>query len=79
MAVNFEARWPMDLGAPAGSLEAKQPPVDDGLDVPDPSRYYSREFMQLEWQRLWPRVWLLAAQTALTRVARSGGSQPARS
>jgi len=64
MAVNLEARWPMNLGAPAGSLEAKQPNVDDGLDVPDPSRYYSREFMQLEWQRLWPRVWLLAGVTS---------------
>ena len=50
----------MNLGAPADSLEAKQPDIDNGLDVPDPSRYYSREFMQLESERLWPRVWLLA-------------------
>ena len=60
MAVNYKVEWPMNLGAPKDSLEAKQPPVDDGLDVPDPSRYYSREFMALENQRLWPRVWLLA-------------------
>ncbi len=59
MAAEFSVRWPMDLGA-KDSLEAKQPAVDNGLDVPDPSRYYSREFMALEWQRLWPRVWLLA-------------------
>ena len=64
MAVNYKVEWPMDLGAPQDSLEAKQPPVDNGLDVPDPSRYYSREFMQLEWQRLWPRVWLLAGVTS---------------
>lgn len=60
MAVNYKVEWPMTLGAPRESLEAKQPPVDDGLDVPDPARYYSREFLELEWQRLWPRVWLLA-------------------
>jgi phenylpropionate dioxygenase-like ring-hydroxylating dioxygenase large terminal subunit len=35
-----------------------------GSAYPDPSRYYSREFMQLEWQRLWPRVWLLAGVTS---------------
>jgi phenylpropionate dioxygenase-like ring-hydroxylating dioxygenase large terminal subunit len=64
MAVNYKVEWPMNLGAPAESLEAKQPPVDDGLDVPDPGRYYSREFMDLEWQRLWPRVWLLAGVTS---------------
>lgn len=64
MAVNYKVEWPMSLGAPADSLEAKQPDVDNGLDVPDPSRYYSREFMQREWQRLWPRVWLLAGVTS---------------
>ncbi|MEM9302173.1 MAG: aromatic ring-hydroxylating dioxygenase subunit alpha, partial [Pseudomonadota bacterium] len=64
MAVNFEARWPMDLKAPADSLEAKQPEVDNGCDVPSPERYYSREFMQAEWQQLWPRVWLLAGVTS---------------
>lgn len=64
MAVNFEARWPMDLKAPSDSLEAKQPDVDNGLDVPHPSRYHSREFMELEWKFLWPRVWLLAGVTA---------------
>ncbi len=60
MAVNYKVAWPMNLGAPHGSLEAKQPDVDNGLDVPHPSRYYTREFMEQEWQHLWPRVWLLA-------------------
>jgi len=64
MSANYKVEWPMTLGAPPDSLEAKQPEVDDGLDVPDPSHYYSREFMQLEWQRLWPRVWLLAGVTS---------------
>ena len=60
MSAELKAVWPMSLNAPAGTLEAKRPDVDNGLDVPDPSRYYSREFMELEWQRLWPRVWLIA-------------------
>src|SRR5438309_11902999 len=64
MAVNYKVEWPMSLGAARDSLEAKQPDIDNGLDVPDPSRYYSREFMKLEWERLWPRTWLLAGVTS---------------
>ena len=64
MSKDFVAEWPMDLGAPDGSLEAKQSrPKDIGNDVVDPSRYYSREFMQKEWDHLWPKVWLLAGVT----------------
>ena len=64
MAEGFRAEWPMDLGAPKTSLEAKQErPADIGADVPDPARYYSREFMELEWKHVWPRVWLLAGVT----------------
>ena len=32
-------KFPLDLGAPAGSLEGRAAPIDNGLDVPDPSRY----------------------------------------
>src|SRR5207302_9203360 len=60
MAVNYRVEWPMSLGAAPDSLEAKQPDIDNRLDVVDPSRYYSPEFMQREWQSLWPHVWLLA-------------------
>ena len=64
MPDGFKAEWPMDLKAPAESLEAKQPrPSDLGKDVPDPSRYHSRAFMEKEWEMLWPRVWLLAGVT----------------
>lgn len=62
-------KFPLDCGAPEGSLEGKAPSVDNGLDVVDPSRYYAREFMQQEWKNLWPRVWLLAATTADIREA----------
>ena len=60
MSAILKPTWPMSLNAPADSLEAKQPDVDNGLTVVDPARFYSREFMQLEWQHMWPRVWLLA-------------------
>jgi phenylpropionate dioxygenase-like ring-hydroxylating dioxygenase large terminal subunit len=60
MSSRLNVRWPMDLDGPKESLEAKQPPIDNGLDVVHPSRYTSREFMEREWQHLWPRVWLLA-------------------
>jgi carnitine monooxygenase subunit len=50
--------------APADSLEAKRPAVDNGLGVLDAARYYSREFMEKEWKHLWPRVWLLAGVTS---------------
>ncbi len=53
--------------APADSLEAKQQAVDNGLDVPDPARYHTVDFMRREWAQLWPRVWLLAGVTADVR------------
>jgi carnitine monooxygenase subunit len=64
MSANLKPAWPMTLSAPADSLEAKQPYVDVGHEVVDPSRYYSREFMEKEWKFLWPRVWLLAGVTS---------------
>lgn len=36
----------------------------------DKRRYFAREFMQLEAERLWPRVWLMAAP--LARLRRPG-------
>jgi len=50
--------------APVDSLERKRPPVDNGAQILDPARYHSAEFMQLEWQRMWPKVWLLAGVTS---------------
>jgi phenylpropionate dioxygenase-like ring-hydroxylating dioxygenase large terminal subunit len=52
--------WKINSEADADDLEAKQPFVDNGLETVDPSRYYDRGFMQLEWDRLWTRVWLIA-------------------
>ncbi|RMF10297.1 MAG: aromatic ring-hydroxylating dioxygenase subunit alpha [Alphaproteobacteria bacterium] len=56
--------WPqgpvINPEAQPDSLEAKQPYVDNGLDVVDPSRYYSLEYKEKEWERLWTKVWLIA-------------------
>ena len=38
----------------------KAPRIDNGVDVIDPARYYSKEFMDKEWETLWTRVWTVA-------------------
>jgi phenylpropionate dioxygenase-like ring-hydroxylating dioxygenase large terminal subunit len=71
MARSFEYEQPaINPAAPDDSLESRQPAIDNGVDVLDPSRYHSREFMAAEWQRLWPRVWLIAG--VVSDVAEAG-------
>ncbi len=60
MSSNVVERWQINPQAEPDDLEAKQPWVDNGLDVLDPSRYYDPAFMQKEWDRLWTRAWLIA-------------------
>ncbi len=60
MVKNVVESWQIDPQAGPDNLEAKQPFIDNGLEVMDPARYYSKEFMELEWQRLWTRTWLIA-------------------
>lgn len=50
--------------APADSLEAKQPPVDNGAERYGKEGYFSRDYMALEWRRMWTRSWLIAGVTA---------------
>jgi phenylpropionate dioxygenase-like ring-hydroxylating dioxygenase large terminal subunit len=50
--------------APADSLEAKQPYIDNGVERAGKEGYFSREYMQKEWDRLWTRSWLIAGVTA---------------
>lgn len=40
----------------------KAPDPEVGWDVIDARRYTSREFMQLEWDRVWTKVWLLGTR-----------------
>jgi phenylpropionate dioxygenase-like ring-hydroxylating dioxygenase large terminal subunit len=57
---NVVEDWQINPAADAVDLEAKQPFVDNGLDVHDPGRYYDPEFMAREWDQLWTRSWLIA-------------------
>jgi len=50
--------------APPQSLEAKQPHVDNGTRCHSKEGYFSREYMEREWQRLWTDTWLIAGVTA---------------
>lgn len=59
--LNIVESWQIDPEAGPDNLEAKQPFVDNGLDVLDPARYYDPAFMAKEWGRLWTRTWLIAA------------------
>lgn len=42
------------------AVERKAPPFENGLEVPDPSRYYAKDFADKEWERMWTRVWNIA-------------------
>jgi len=57
---NVVETWLIDPDAGEGNLEAKQPYIDNGLDIYDPGRYYDPAFMQREWDQLWTRTWLIA-------------------
>ena len=47
--------------APPESLEAKQPEIDNGVEMASSKEgYFSRDYMQLEWEKLWTRSWLIA-------------------
>jgi phenylpropionate dioxygenase-like ring-hydroxylating dioxygenase large terminal subunit len=57
---NIVESWQINPDADSEDLEAKQPFVDNGLDIHDPSRYYDAGFMAKEWDQLWTRTWLIA-------------------
>ncbi len=50
--------------APPESLEAKQPPVDNGTECYSKDGYFSREYMAREWEKMWTRTWLIAGVVA---------------
>ena len=60
MKFDYETGIVVNPKAPPGSLERKVPYVDNGTGVVDTERYYTRAFMEKEWERLWPRTWLIA-------------------
>ncbi|NKB39126.1 MAG: Rieske 2Fe-2S domain-containing protein [Gammaproteobacteria bacterium] len=52
--------WVINPELSSDDLEGKQAHIDNGTEPLDPYRYYSEDFMELEWERLWTRVWQLA-------------------
>ena len=46
--------------APAESLEAKQPAIDNGAEIYGKEGYFSPEQMTREWQKIWTQSWLIA-------------------
>ena len=60
MSTNVVESWRINPNAEAGDLEAKQPFIDNGLDILDPARYHDPKFMAQEWDRMWSRTWLIA-------------------
>ena len=49
--------YPDDSSGVAGR---KAPFIDHGVDKPDPKRYFSKEEADLEWEKLWKKVWVFA-------------------
>jgi phenylpropionate dioxygenase-like ring-hydroxylating dioxygenase large terminal subunit len=60
MRKNVVESWQINPDAEPDNLEAKQPFIDNGLDVYAPARYYDPGFMAREWDHLWTRSWLIA-------------------
>jgi|APSaa5957512535_1039671.scaffolds.fasta_scaffold23067_2 carnitine monooxygenase subunit len=52
--------WVINPDLSPTELEGKQPHIDNGTEPLDPYRYYSKDFMDMEWERMWTRTWLLA-------------------
>ena len=50
-------------GTLPGTPHEKAPDPDLGSAVIDQRRYTSAEFMRLEWERLWTKVWLVAGRS----------------
>jgi phenylpropionate dioxygenase-like ring-hydroxylating dioxygenase large terminal subunit len=49
---------------PPGSLAEKMPYVDYGTDLVDKRRYIDPKEAQLEWDKMWTKVWTLAGMAA---------------
>ena len=54
----------IDPDAPTGSLEKKQPDVNNGVEVHSKEGYFSKDYAELEWENLWSKTWLIAGVQA---------------
>jgi phenylpropionate dioxygenase-like ring-hydroxylating dioxygenase large terminal subunit len=50
------------IGKPDGTPVEKAPEPDLGTELIPKDRYISEEFMRLEWERMWTRVWLIGCR-----------------
>jgi phenylpropionate dioxygenase-like ring-hydroxylating dioxygenase large terminal subunit len=55
--------WDIHVGT-VHPFNDRAPPVDNGTNRPSPDRYVSSAWKEAEWQRLWPKTWLLAGVSA---------------
>lgn len=62
MSIEFDYRkgFALEPDAKEDDVDCKQPFIDNGTGIPDPDRYYSKEYMQKEWDQVWTKVWTLA-------------------
>ena len=64
----IDAEKPVERAAKKRALNIPPVKVGDGI-LHDQEKYYSREFMDREWESLWSRVWTIAGRlTDLKRV-----------
>lgn len=57
---DYRRGWSINPGAPDDSPEAKRPYVDNGTGLISPERYYSAEWAEHEWEKIWSKVWTMA-------------------
>ena len=50
------------IETPGGTPVAKAPEPDMGHAIIPKDRYISPEFMKLEWERMWTKVWLIGCR-----------------
>jgi carnitine monooxygenase subunit len=59
-AFDYRKGMVINKHASPGSTEAKAPYVDHGVGIISPDRYRSKEMHDLEWERMWTKVWTIA-------------------
>jgi len=62
MKLDFE-EWNIHVGTPHAFNE-RAPRIDNGTERPDPRRYYDRDFMREEWEKVFCKSWLLACSVS---------------
>jgi len=57
---DYRHAWQVNPQAKSTDADKKAPFIDNGTKRPDPKRYYDRDFMDQEWEKLWTKVWTIA-------------------